>query len=473
MGRFLRLFRGRGDTHARQWIGREGRHGYNPVERPLTRERLQAHLDGEETLGVYQVREDRTVVFFAIDLDATKGALHRARTSRDEAVSLRRRLHREGLRIRAEAAALGLNLLLEDSGYKGRHLWGFLENPEPMGFMRNFVRMLGRVLHPDDPDLTIECFPKQDRLKDGQLGNLIKLPLGIHLRSGRRAWLLDEDGRPAEDPWPLLRDVQLLDRERILDIMEQLRGRALAPGGDPGADDLDDEQRGSRRVSTPPPPPFQTADFERDPEMSTILAGCAVMKKLVERGMDRRRLTHGEQLVIRHVLGHRPTGLHAVNHVFRRCPEIPVENHLKSILSGFPMSCHKIRKKVPDVTRSVSCNCEFRLRPDQYPTPLSHLEEAKGRGTYPRPVKLAIATDEETRVATVAPEAASEWARRLSSAQETVARAARELREAERALVDALRMMPGGRIELPDGAWKLDGEGDAARPTWEPKGEKT
>jgi hypothetical protein len=335
--------------------------------------------------------------------------------------------------------------------------------------MRNFVRMLGRVVYPEDSELTLECFPKQDRLRDDQLGNLIKLPLGIHLRSGRRANVLDADGRPALDPWPHLRDIELLDRERVLDAMERMRARA----GEPVADDADDAD-GPRRlgrtgVSTPPPPPFHGGDFEKDPDVSTILAGCPVLKTLVERGLERRRLTHDEQTVIRHVLGHRPSGVHAVNYLFKRCPEIPPENMVKSILSGYAISCPKIRKKVPDVTSAVPCNCEFKNRPDQYPNPLLHIDEAKARGTFPRLVQLRVSRTEEERAATLVPETAQLWVAKYQNAQESVTRAAREMLEAERALVMALRMMPNGAVELPEGKWRLEGEGDKCRPVWEPR----
>jgi hypothetical protein len=498
--RFQRLFAGRGDVHARQWFTEDGRHGYSPVERPLTHERLRDHLAGRVTVGVYQVREDQTVAFFALDLDAIKPALARARADREAATSLRRRLHGEGLRMRALAASFGLDLLLEDSGYKGRHLWGFLEQPLPVSLVRNFVRLLGRALAPDDPELAVECYPKQDRLRAGQIGNLIKLPLGVHLRSGRRALILDPDGRPAEDPWPLIRAAPLLDREALIDAMAELQARANAPdlADDPGLARLHDlADAPPLHPPAPPEPAFVLEDFERHPELSTILAGCGVLKRLVERGLERRRLTHEEQNVIRHTLGHRPAGIAAVNYIFQRCPEIPTENHVKSILSGYPVSCPKIRKKVPDITSRLACNCEFRSRPDHYPSPLLHLDETRARGTFPRPVTLSVSRPDATpaspaparpapapspraasheaapppRPRAPAPEPAPETAHASppdAQALTAIAAIATSLRQTEAALVGALRALPGQRLSLPDGTWHLDPADPHARPVWTP-----
>lgn len=366
VARFLHLFAGRENVHARQWLDPSGRGGYSPVQRPLTHELLASHFAGTTTLGVYQTRVDGNVTFFALDLDATKPALSRAHQSPRAASELASTIDAAGLRMLRRARELGLDLLLEDSGYKGRHLWGFLETPMPSGLMRNFVKALGRALAPEDERLALECFPKQEKLGSGQIGNLIKLPLGIHLKSGRRAQILDGDGEIPDDPWRLLAQVRRHRHDEIMEVFSRLRA------GDAGhrASSTDGPQLAP---PTPAEPDFVASDFQSNPDLRRVLSGCAVLRTLVERGLTTRRLNHDEQIVVRHTIGHLPIGVAAVNYVFRRCPEVGPEHHLKSVLGGNPISCPKIRKKIPQVTSKLPCNCHFGDHLDHYPTPNLHL----------------------------------------------------------------------------------------------------
>lgn len=452
LARFLHLFQGREDVHARQWLASDGRIGYAPVHRPLTREALERHLAGTETLGVYATRADLTACFFAIDVDLARPALDEARRSVEATRRLRRLLHDETQRMIAVARSLGLELVAEDSGYKGRHLWGFLAEPMPVGLLRNFGRALARVLMPESSELVLESYPKQARLEPGQIGNLIKLPLGIHLRTGRRAWLLDAEGRPATDPWTLLQSARRHRRDEVLDAMARMRQPTESPTepSPPGP-------KGPRAAGLPAEASFVEADLRVDPELAVLFGGCAVLRVLVERGLERRRLTHEEQMVLRHVLGYRPSGLLAVNYVFRRCPEVGPESYLQSMLAGHPMSCPKIRKRVPDVTARVPCNCEFKIKTDHYPTPLLHLDEARARGLLP---------ERAPHRERVEPKVVEDWARKVAHTREQIARLQSELAATERRLATELAQMESGRLRLDDGEWSLDIEGN---PQWTPR----
>jgi len=452
--RFLHLFQGREDVHARQWLSSDGRIGYAPVQRPLTREALQRHLAGTETLGVYATRADLTACFFAIDIDLSRPALEAARQSTETTRRLRRLLQEETQRMLAVARSLGLDLVAEDSGYKGRHLWGLLAEPMPVGLLRNLSRALARALMPESSELSLEAYPKQAKLEPGQIGNLIKLPLGIHLRTGRRAWLLDADGRPAADPWALLRNARRHRRDEVMDAMSRMR-QPVDPTGDDASRTSD--EHGPRPAGLPPSASFVEADFKVDPELQVIFAGCAVLRVLVERGLERRRLAHPEQMVLRHVLGHRPSGLLAVNYVFKRCPEIGPESFLQSMLTGHPMSCPTIRKRVPDVTARVPCNCTFKVKTDHYPTPLLHLEEARARGLLP---------ERGAHVERVEPKVVEDWARKVAHTREQILRLQSELATTERRLTAELGLIEGGRLQTEDGQWRI---GDDGKPEWLPR----
>jgi hypothetical protein len=84
---------------------------------------------------------------------------------------------------------------LGDSGYlersrRGGHLWLFLAEPMPA----RDIRLFGQGLLDHFRIKDVELFPKQSHLKSGP-GSLIRLPFGIHKKSGRRYGFYLPDGR--------------------------------------------------------------------------------------------------------------------------------------------------------------------------------------------------------------------------------------------------------------------------------------
>lgn len=61
-------------------------------------------------------------------------------------------------------------------------------------------------------------------------------------------------------------------------------------------------------------------------------------------------------------------------YLFARCLHADPALFLKSRLRGHPMSCPKIRARIPHLTSTVDCNCTFDLTTNLYPTPLLHLQ---------------------------------------------------------------------------------------------------
>lgn len=138
------------------------RGGYIPVRRSLTDDDIRRHLEGEQTLGTYVVREDGLVGYGVIDIDTAPDKV-------DFAVNLATNmagLFPEFYRV------------IEKSGRRGCHLWIFTEGLERPEFVRNLIKTrLGLA-----GIRKIEIFPKQDKVE--YLGNLIKLPCGKHKQGG-------------------------------------------------------------------------------------------------------------------------------------------------------------------------------------------------------------------------------------------------------------------------------------------------
>jgi len=401
--RFAHMFAGREDVYARQWWGESGEGGYSPVREPFTAKVARNHLLGAITVGVYPVRLDDTVTFCAFDIDITKRAIARARGSVEEARRLKGLVAEVSGRLLRALAALEMQPLMEDSGYKGRHLWLFFEVPEPARVVHQFGSLLLRTFDVRTTDIQVEFFPKQGSAGGG-LGNLIKLPLGIHRRTGRRSRLLEPDGTPCPDPFAALRRQPRVSRERLHAAIVRLKTEAPAAPAAAGQTDAGEgeEERGAR-VAAPappaPPPAWTAADFETNPEIAHLLARCPVLDALKTKVEQHRRLTHDEQVVLIHALGHSGSGVLAVNYLLDACVDAPAGARLQTPLSGNPISCPKIRKRIPWVTGSVPCNCDFSFAPDRYPTPRLHLLTlVKGSSAPKRDVADSVQWDPVERV---------------------------------------------------------------------------
>lgn len=431
--RLCALFAGREDHHARQWVGDGGVTGYTPVQEPFSPRVARNHLAGTCTVGIYPIRLDGTCTFMALDLDITKAALSRAQRDRARAAELRSTLRSTSLIILGRLRSLGLQPLFEHSGYKGRHYWIFLDQPEASSSLHHFGRDLLAWLAPAiGPDFHLEFFPKQGATKGKGLGNLIKVPLGIHRRTGHRANLLDDVGEPLDQPFRALSATHMHPRELIASAAGRLRGsqRKMEGGDEPRQEPDTPSLPAPARVEVG----WTSADFETDREVAHLLACCPVLQKLRERAEDDRTLTHDEQLILIHTMGHLQSGPAAVNHLLEKCIGVGSEKLMKDRHKGSPTSCPSIRKRIPLITRGCRCNCDFSFAPDRYPTPLLHMVR------LPADAKL---TGSDSPVTARTPES-------LAAALLACIRKGREMAEEEErlreALVAILRNLPGRSV---------------------------
>lgn len=395
--RFCRLFSGREGVYARQWWGEGGEGGYSPVREPFTAAVARQHLLGAITVGVYPVRLDATVLFAAFDLDISRKAIATARGDVARSRELRRQVADEALRLQRELGELGVTTLLEDSGYKGRHLWLLFDEPQPAEVVRRFGLLFARAHPLAARELQLELFPKQAD-PGGGLGNLIKLPLGLHRRTGRRCSLLDPAGAPVADPHRLLREHARSSAAMLLGALDRVAERVAAttqvegftaPGRERGAPAPLD---GAAREAEPAPRTW--AEVAAMPEIARLLEGCCVLRQLAHRAESERRLRYSERVVLRHALGHSPAGVSAFNYLVGRCASSDPSEPLRGPLSGHPVSCARIRKRIPEVTSRLPCNCAFDFAPDHYPTPRLHLLARSGPGAaldaVPEPARPAL-----------------------------------------------------------------------------------
>jgi hypothetical protein len=139
----------------------------------ITADTLRRHLDGEITIALYAINPaTQCSKWVAIDADYKEAM--------DDLLKVQYNLEREKV-----YAAL-------EKSRRGGHLWIFFESPQPARSCRVLIYdVASRMSVPVKGMGTIdgiEVFPRQDMIKEGEFGNAIRGPLGIHRGVGRRFW---------------------------------------------------------------------------------------------------------------------------------------------------------------------------------------------------------------------------------------------------------------------------------------------
>jgi tetratricopeptide (TPR) repeat protein len=380
---YLTLFQGREGTYARQWVSPTGESGYTPVREPFTLNTAKNHLIGNITVGLYQLRIDNTLLFIAFDIDIPKSMLSQVVSDKrkwDSAVAM---VHKTACAIADTCASLEIPAYIEDSGHKGRHVWIFLDEPVQAKTAKNLARFILSKTTGIPPQIHVEVFPKQTFVKEDGLGNLIKIPLGIHKKSGRRSLFLDPEGKPFPRQLSFLKTIRKYSRDILFETLASRRDESLPKADGEEMDsapfDLDDgkgaqQERKQAMKQLHLSRPVEEYNPERDHQFQVLLVRCPVIRHLVEKARQFRELNNDEAMVLVHSLGHLDNGPEAVNAILRECPDANESLFLKSRLRGNPVSCPKIRSRIPEVTSKLQCNCQFDPRLSVYPNPLIHLQ---------------------------------------------------------------------------------------------------
>jgi hypothetical protein len=186
-----------------------GKHG-EPIS--LSAQTVRRHLEGDLTIGLYSMNPaTQRCKWIAMDGDYKDSLKHLCE------------LQWELQQQRVEAA-------LEQSR-RGAHLWIFGEQPLPARDCRLLISGLAQKLSiPVKGAGTaegIEIFPKHDQLKDGEFGNAVRGPLGIHRAISARFWFYGADYN-LDNQLVFLKRVGKLSEEQLVALLQKL-GQTSAP----------------------------------------------------------------------------------------------------------------------------------------------------------------------------------------------------------------------------------------------------
>lgn len=348
ISRFLALFRGREDCFARQWVDRENSsQGYVPVRRTLEAADVKDHLRGSRTYGIYLLQKDSRVRLAVIDADLA--AKFRSGTLRaQDRDTLRREKGYLLDRLPEIAQKSSMETLVEFSGGKGFHFWFFFHEPIPAATARSVLQKLVRRIEPDLSCFTLEVFPKQDQLAGKGLGNLVKLPLGVHRATGKRSFFIHIADRSVESQLACLERVKLIPSDRL---------------------STPDSPAIAGQVVTHP---VHHARGEVYPELEALSEGCAAIGQILSGCRRSRELSVREEKILLGTLGFLPRGRTLLHQVLQELPDYNphLVDYKLSRLRGTPLGCRRIHSLL-NLVRDL---CAF-PRAGDYPHPLLHCAE--------------------------------------------------------------------------------------------------
>lgn len=332
--RLLEYFVGREDAHAVHRL-RQGKLRVLPCAGPLSAPLLLDHLAGKTTCALYPLCLDGSVRLLVVDIDtepdAPDGEGARV-TARDFALDFAH-----------TAAAHGINAAIEDSGGKGYHAWIFFAEALTAEQARKLARLLLADTTAPRTHLRVEVFPRHSEWPGPELGDCIKLPFGVHVGSGRRTLLLDEEGEAIPDIDSALDTLIPVSTRQLRLAMKQLVAR---PGALPKR-----------------PSPTSPAGA-----VHAVLRQCAVLQALMARARETGQLRHTHRLILLYTLGRLgPEGAQTLHQAISACGNYTpprTQSYLDKLDPSIsPLTCRRIREWLEEDEQDAAlCHCDSERR---------------------------------------------------------------------------------------------------------------
>ena len=354
----LRLFVGREDVFAKETLDVHGRRKKEIDYRPLTERIVAEHLNGKSTIDTYIQRPNATVRFMVIDIDISKRIILTVNRSSDGFQHYLQKALDYAAEVKKVLAHWGIRACIEYSGNRGYHVWVLFTE----WIQTRYANLLWDALEASlkkDEDITIEFFPNKTRVLDGKkMGQVIKLPFGIHIKSGERSYFLDEEGSPVTDIDAMMDSMPrttLAEVKKVLTLCDKAENTS-----------------GLRQVQV------QEDLSAYEPlavSVADVLHKCALLRYLCQKSVKTGYLTHYERLTVLYVFGHLGNdGKQFVHQVmsFTLNYKFQVTDHFINKCPEKPISCVKLREQYKQLTAEIGCSCAFKRKENCYPSPVLH-----------------------------------------------------------------------------------------------------
>ena len=355
--RMLKTLVGREDIYAQEIID-GGNHRKNELQiLPLTEKIVEQHLSGKYTIATYIQRSNSTVKFMVIDIDVSKKVLMKYGNDTSEFRSYLTKTGETARQVLKILHSFGMQGYVEFSGYRGYHVWVFFTEWLPVRYSNMLSDLIEAKLSSSEEDgICIEYFPNKTRLKPGKYGQAIKLPYGIHSKTGERSYFIDEDGIKVENLNLFLDSLAKNSLSTIKKVLAANTGYKEKQPGQKVDENLD-------------------AFPDISENVREVLNKCNLMRYLCQKAAKTGYLTHFERLSILYVFAH----LGEDGRQFIHTVMANTLNYQYNIADRFinkcpekPISCIKLREQYKKITAEYGCSCTFKRTKNCYPSPVMH-----------------------------------------------------------------------------------------------------
>ncbi len=378
-----RMFIGREDLYATDAMDERGGRKVEPELRPVTEHTVKEHLAGKQTIDTFIQRPNSTVHYMVVDIDISKQVLIQISRDSEEYETYLKKALDMAIQIKNILNHLGLISYIEYSGCRGYHVWVFCNEWIPTRYANMLWEILDRKIESDDK-LSVEYFPNRTRIKAGKYGQAIKVPYGVHCKTGKRSFFIDEGGNPMMDINMMIDGIAKISLSDIKQVIAAYSGTTETV--EPKSVDTDISAYG-----------------EVEPEITEVLMKCNLLRYLCLKSVKTGYLTHFERLTILYVFGHLGVaGQEFVHKVmsFTINYKQQVTEHFIRKMPEKPISCAKLRDQYKQLTAESGCNCVFKRNKNCYPSPVLHAitlaPDLEGEVTLP--TSRTMTKEKETKV---------------------------------------------------------------------------
>lgn len=376
--RYMELFTGREDVYALDVLSERNVRRNEEILQPLLPEVVKSHLEGKQTVSTYIQRSNGTAKYLVLDLDISKGVL--LQVKEEEKQQYMKKCLQIASGIRKEMNHMGLHTCLEQSGCRGYHIWLFFSEWIPV----RYINLLSDIIEKNtnalwmDSGIQVEFFPNKTRIKNGKRGQALKLPWGIHPKTGRRSVFLDEQGQYYSPQKGILRDAISYGSDTLKRIISMNRQTEQM-----------EETGVSKEVDR------DLKEFgEIGEAVRIVVDSCNLLRYLCQKARKTHYLIHFERLTILYVFGHMgDEGKEFIHKVMSFTLNYSYQTTQKFILHcpEKPVSCLKLREQYKQISAETGCSCNFRRTKNCYPSPVLHaLKNAEESSQITMPVSRTI-----------------------------------------------------------------------------------
>lgn len=356
---YMDKFVGREDTYVSESMGENGRRCCEQMAEPLTENVLKRHFKGDDTVGTYVQRNNGTCKFLVIDIDISQKVLLSIRNTPEKMQEYLQAAAAVAVEYRKELKHMGIQAYIEDSGYRGYHVWVFFQDWAQVRYVNLFEDILEQNVKKTDDSVTVEYFPNKTHSKAAAAKQAIKLPYGYHVKTMKQSYFLDEELQPVQDVGKFIRQIALYTPAALKSIIAKYSS-AQELNQEAASVNVDENLDGFGEMSE---------------NIRIVLQKCNLMRYLCQKARKTGYLTHFERQSLLYVFGHMgEEGADFLHQVmsFTMNYQYQVTQKFLNKIPAKPISCIKLRDQYQKITAECGCNCNFSRVKNCYPSPVLH-----------------------------------------------------------------------------------------------------